>query len=148
MYNALFLVLLVRKIPNMKFLLYSTSEDLRRLRKYYRLEVQLAYLVDFAQFLWEFAAHFTFLHSKLVLHSFKSPFSWIHLNLVFCRGTACILNKLCPIFCYSLLWILLFSISFLVLHFIRSTFFMNIFSFPSLLPLAGRILDGLENTTG
>ena len=51
MYNALFLVLLVRKIPNMKFLLYSTSEDLRRLRKYYRLEVQLAYLVDFAQFL-------------------------------------------------------------------------------------------------
>ena len=32
------------------------------LRKYYRLKVKLAYLVDFAQFLPRFALHFTFLH--------------------------------------------------------------------------------------
>ena len=81
-YNSLVIVLLVRKIPKMKFLLPCTSswQDLRWLRKYYRLEVQLAYLVNFAQlFLW-FASHF-FLHNKLVLHSFESPFSRIHIHL-------------------------------------------------------------------
>ena len=38
---------------------------LKGARKYYRLEVQLAYLGDFAQFSSRFALHFTFLHSKL-----------------------------------------------------------------------------------
>ena len=35
----------------------STRQVLKVLRKYYRLEVQLAYLVDFAQFLLRFAPH-------------------------------------------------------------------------------------------
>ena len=61
-YNALAIVLLVRKIPKMKFLFSCTSgrQDLRRRKKYYRLEVQLAYLVNFAQLLLRFASHFTF----------------------------------------------------------------------------------------
>ena len=41
------------------------SVDIRGLRMYYRLEVELAYLVDFVQFLLWFALHFTFLHSEL-----------------------------------------------------------------------------------
>ena len=53
----------------------------KRLRKYYRLEVQVAYLVEFAQILQWFAPHFTFLHSILVLHFLESLFSWIHMNL-------------------------------------------------------------------
>ena len=80
-HNAFVIVLLVRKISKMKFLLSCTfrQQDLRRLRKYYRLEVQLAYLVYFAQMLLRFASHFIFLHSKLVLHSFFS------LTLMFSR---------------------------------------------------------------
>ena len=35
-----------------------------------------------------------------------------------------------------------------VLHYIRITFFMNIFLFLGHVPLTGRILGGLENTTG
>ena len=44
-HNALVIVLLVRKIPKMKFILScaSSRQDVRRLRKYFRLEVQLAY---------------------------------------------------------------------------------------------------------
>ena len=43
----------------------SSWQDLRGLIKYYRLEVQLACLVNFAQFsLWS-APHLIFLHSKL-----------------------------------------------------------------------------------
>ena len=38
----------------------SHQQDLRRLRKYCRLEVQLAYLVDFVQLLPRFASHFYF----------------------------------------------------------------------------------------
>ena len=36
----------------------------------------------------------------------------------------------------------------LVLHYIRMIFFMNIFLFLGCVPLAGRTLGGLENTTG
>ena len=53
----------------------SSWQDLSGLIKYYWLEVQLAYLVDFAQFLLRFTRHFTFLHSKLVLHSLESLFT-------------------------------------------------------------------------
>ena len=53
----------------------SSWQDLSGLIKYHWLEVQLAYLVDFAQFLLRFARHFTFLHSKLVLHSLESLFT-------------------------------------------------------------------------
>ena len=42
---------------------------------YYWLEVQLAYLVDFAQYLLWFAPHITFLHSKRVVHSLELLFS-------------------------------------------------------------------------
>ena len=90
-YNALVIVLLVRKIPKMKFLLSCTSsqQDLRRLRKYYRLEVQLAYLVYFAQMLLRFASHLIFsaLQISLTLlfqsytHVFKNKFTFIYFNL-------------------------------------------------------------------
>ena len=46
------------------------------------LEVQLAYLVDFAQFLKQFVSQYIFLHSKLVLHCFESLFSGIRIQLV------------------------------------------------------------------
>ena len=49
----------------------SRWQDLRRLRNDYKPEVQLAYLVHFAKFRVQFV-HFTFLHSKLVLHSLES----------------------------------------------------------------------------
>ena len=87
-YNALVIVLLVAKIPKMKSLLSCTSgrQDQRGLRRYYRLEVQLAYLVDFARFLPRFASHFTSLHSKLFLHSYNFSrlrlHSFFFLNLV------------------------------------------------------------------
>ena len=55
----------------------TSWQGLRRLRKYYWLEVQLAQLVDFAQYLLQFASHFTFLYSKSVLHFFESLFSCI-----------------------------------------------------------------------
>ena len=60
------------------------SRIFKRLRKYYRLEVQVVYLVEFAQILQWFAPHFTFLHSILVLHFLESLFSqyiWIYLFL-------------------------------------------------------------------
>ena len=41
----------------------------------YKIEVQLAYLVNFAQCLLRFARHFTLLHSKLVFHSLESLFT-------------------------------------------------------------------------
>ena len=41
----------------------SSWQDFQRLRKYYQLEVQLAYLIDFAQFSLQFALNFTFRHS-------------------------------------------------------------------------------------
>ena len=50
----------------------SSWQDLKGFIKYYRLEVQLAYLVDFARFLLRFAPHLTFLYSKLGLHSLES----------------------------------------------------------------------------
>ena len=43
--------------------------------KYYWLEVQLVYLIDFAQFLLRFARHFTFLYCNLVFHSLESIFT-------------------------------------------------------------------------
>ena len=55
---------------------------------------------------------------------------------------SCIFNRLCSIFI-----IVCFEFYFLVLHFIRITFFMNIFLFLGRVPLAGRIFDDLENTT-
>ena len=62
------------------------------------------------------------------------------------RGKACIFNQLCPIFITVCFEFYFFKIH-LVLHYIRITFFMNIFSFLGHVPQAGRILDGLENTT-
>ena len=50
-----------------------------------------------------------------------------------------------PNFYDRLLWILLFA-SHLVVHYIRITFFVNIFFFLGRVPLPGRILCGLENT--
>ena len=98
--------------------LYPELVGSKRLRKYYQLEIQLECLVDFAQFLIQFASHFTFLHSKLVLHSFESLFSRINIILFIfiwsciftwqdlkglidilpARSTACILCGICPIF--------------------------------------------------
>ena len=105
-------MLLVEKILKMKCLLSCTSRrwDLRRLRKYYRLEVQLANLVKFAHLLLRFASHFfalqvsltllwitfskdtytfillhillhIFLHSKLVLHCSESRSPRIRIHL-------------------------------------------------------------------
>ena len=81
-----------------------------RLRKYYWLEVQLTYFVNFASFLIRFDSHFNFLHSKLVLHPFES-FIYFYLvlylqlvgsqgaqNILPARGTARLLSGLCPIF--------------------------------------------------
>ena len=53
-FNDPVVVLLVGKIHGMKFLLSCTSsrQDLRRLRKYYHLEIQLVYLLK--------VSHFTF----------------------------------------------------------------------------------------
>ena len=59
---------------------------------------------------------------------------------------SCIFNRLCSIFiivCFEF-YFLAFH---LVLHFIRITFFMNIFLFLGRVPLASRIFDDLENTT-
>ena len=53
---------------------------------YYRLEVQLAYLVHFAQFLLRFPPHLTFLHSKLILHSLEKFFTRVRLHLYFLFG--------------------------------------------------------------
>ena len=84
-YNALVTVLLVRKISKMKFLLSCTSsrQDLRWLRKYYRLEVKFAYSVNFAQLLQRFASHFTFSAPQVSLTSveslfFKNTYTLIH----------------------------------------------------------------------
>ena len=76
-FNDPVVVLLVGKIHRMKFLLSCTSsrQDLRRLRKYYHLEIQLVYLVDFSHFTFVVCSFFTFLCSKLVLHSLESLFS-------------------------------------------------------------------------
>ena len=52
-----------------------------KLRKDYQLQVQFAYLVNFALFLLLFA-HFTFLYYQWVLHSLESLFSLIHLHFV------------------------------------------------------------------
>ena len=76
--NALVIVLLIGKIPTMKQLLSYTlcRQDLRRLRKYYRLEVKPAYFSQICSLL-------LFLHSQLVLHSFESHFfSRIRIHLV------------------------------------------------------------------
>ena len=56
------IVLLIGKIPQMKIsiVLYLQLVDLKRPRKYYLLQVQLAYLVNFAHFLLQLATHFTF----------------------------------------------------------------------------------------
>ena len=99
----------------MKFLLSCTSsrQDQKALTKYYRLELQPAYLDDFVQSLLRFAPHLTFLHSKLVLYSLESLFTRVRLHsfsyLVFYlqligsegayyRLGSCILSPLCPIF--------------------------------------------------
>ena len=58
-------------------------QDLSGLIKYCRLEVQLAYFVEFAQFLLRFAPRLTFLHSKLVLHSLESLFTRVNLHFRF-----------------------------------------------------------------
>ena len=50
------------------------SVDIRGLKMYHRLQVELAYLVDFVQFLLWFAPHFTFLHSKLQPHTLWNQF--------------------------------------------------------------------------
>ena len=147
-YNALVIVLLVRKILKMKFLLSCTSsrQDLKVLIKYYRREVQLAYLVDFAQFLLRFAPHLTFLHSKLVLHSQESLFTGVRLHLFFylvlylqlvgaqeaykiqlARGTACIFSRLCPIstmVCFKFY----FAVLQISLTLLRITFFKNTYT--------------------
>ena len=62
------------------------------------------------------------------------------------RGAACIFNRRCPIY-YTLFY---FLASHLVLHYIRITFFVNIFLLLGCVPLARRILhavSSLENTT-
>ena len=76
-FNDPVVVLMVGKIHRMKFLLSCTSsrQDLRRLRKYYHLEIQLVYLVNFSHFTFVVCSFFTFLCSKLVLHSLESLFS-------------------------------------------------------------------------
>ena len=96
----------------------SSWQDLKGVRIYYRLKVQLEYLVDFAQFLLWLAPHFTFVHSKLQPytlwnHFFKNKFEFFFLYLVLylqlvgsqedqkrlpTRGAASILSQLCPIF--------------------------------------------------
>ena len=92
----------------------SSPKDLKGLRKYYRLQVQLAYLVDFVQILPWFTPHFPFLLFNLDLHSLELLFIRVCLHLFFfymvplagrtlkglenTRGKACIFNQLCPIF--------------------------------------------------
>ena len=59
------------------------------------------------------------------------------------RGKACIFNQLLSQFALNFTFLKFH----LVLHYIRITFFMNTFLFLCHVPQAGRILDGLENTT-
>ena len=51
--------------------------------KYYRLEVQLAYLVDFARFLLRFAPHLTFFVLQIRLTLLGIFFTRVHLHLFF-----------------------------------------------------------------
>ena len=134
----------------------------------YKLEVQLAYLVDFAQFLSWCAPHFTFLHSKLQSYTawnyFLQEYIYIYFfflvlylqlvgfseaqKILSVRGIACIFNRLRPIF-ITVCFEFYFSAFHLVLHYIRIIFFfMSIFLFLDRVPLAGRILRGSENSTG
>ena len=86
------------------FVLYLQLVGSEGAFKYYQLEVQLAYLVNFTQFLLWFAPHLTLLHSKL-----QSCTPWN--------------------------------------HFLQEYFYMYFFLF-GLVSLAGRILRGLEDTSG
>ena len=63
------------------------------------------------------------------------------------RGTACIFSRICQIL-ITVFFEFYFLAFYLVLHYIRITFFMNILSFLGSIPLASRISGGLENTTG
>ena len=69
----------------------STRQVLKVLRKYYRLEVQLAYLVDFAQFLLRFAPHLlscTPNQSYTSLNHFFNEYVYIDLFLIWsCTST-------------------------------------------------------------
>ena len=145
----------------------SSWQDLKRLKKYYRLEVQLAYLVSFAQFLLRFSSHFTFLHSKSILISWESLFSRKHVHLFIyfiwsctsiwqgsdnTTGQRCslfILSTL-PNFCYA--WLqayfseLQISLKLLGIAFSKNTCTF-IYLFIGLVPLTGRILIGSKNTT-
>ena len=51
--------------------------------KYYQLEVQLAYLVDFAKFLLRFTPHLTFLLSKLQSYTLWNHFSQEYIYIYF-----------------------------------------------------------------
>ena len=96
----------------------SSWQDLRRLRKHHRLEVQLAYLVDFARFLSWFAPILLFYTPSCsltlcgIIFFGKNTFEFFLLfGLVLqlvgpqeaqkqlaARGKACIFSQLCPIF--------------------------------------------------
>ena len=77
----------VGKISRMKFLLSCTSSrwDLSWLIKYYRPEVQLAYLVNFAQLLCWFLSYFTcsaFGISLTLLCFIFQEYVYIYLDLI------------------------------------------------------------------
>ena len=164
-------MLLVRKIPKIKFLLSCTSsrQDLWRRRKYYQLEVQLAYLVNFAQLLLRFASHFTFSALQISLTVlwitfFKNKYIFIYFYLVLslwlvgsegayktllARGTACILSGLCPIFIMVCSTFYFSALQVVVLHSLESLFtrvHLHLYFLFGLVPLAGRILRGLVKT--
>ena len=83
-YDALVIALMVRKIPKIIFLLSCTSyrQDLRRLKKNYLLEVQLAYLVNFAQLLLRFSRYFSFSAPQISLTLLLVTFSRIRHNFL------------------------------------------------------------------
>ena len=76
----------------------SSWQDLERLRKYYRLEVQLPHLVDFAQFLLQFALNLTFWHSiqSYILSGFENTTGqryFVHLRRILARFIYFLINK-------------------------------------------------------
>ena len=102
-YKALFIVLLVRKIPKIEFMLSCTSTTVGYLgspAKYYRLEVQPAYLVHFAQ-----SFYYSLLQS-LLFCTFNQPYTPMNLSFFF-KNT---FTFTFTIFYYSFLCILQFGI--------------------------------------
>ena len=124
---------------------WSTGVSWRVMPKSYRLEVQLAYLVNFAQLLQWFASHFT--HSTLqtshtplwmIFFFVRNRYKFIYLflfgleplagrilgayKILPARGTACMLSGVCPIFIMVCSTFYFSALQVVVLHSLESLF--------------------------